>query len=743
MQIAESPDEVTPQSPARRQARLWFYCFFLVSGFCSILYELVWLRLAMAQFAVTTAFVSIVLSVFMAGLGIGSWAAGRYTEGRHSPAGISGLKLYGVAELLIGVSALLVPYELSWGRALLGQLQANATLPPWAYYPSCGIWIAIALAPWCACMGATFPLAMLALRQRVSTESPRSFSYLYLANLGGASIGTIVPLLLIEELGFRGTLRIGFLLNLCLAVCAFSLARRHPVTRPLASPAGTPSTPPSKNAAPRNGKLLWLLFATGLASMAVEVVWVRLYTPFLGTVVYAFAAILFSYLAATCCGSLIYRKTRITGEPSWGFLMVLLGFCTVLPLIVCDPRLEFAGPLPKMLRLLIGVAPLSAMGGYLTPMLMDRVSGGDPGIAGRAYAVNIAGCVLGPLLSGFILLPSIGEAASLFLFALAWLAIGLISTPRLSYAKTGPLATATLAVIVYVGFFAPKDVIAKVLRDNTATVRAFGTGMDKHLQVNGVGITKLTPITKLMAHLPLAFLGRPPQNALVICFGMGTTHRSMLSWGIHSTAVELVPSVPALFWFFHADGARLLQSPLSRVVIDDGRSFLQRSEEQFDVIALDPPPPVEAAASSLLYSKEFYAAVIPRLRPGGILQQWLPVADPQTRASVARALKESFPYVRTFGSVEGWGFHFLASLSPIPSTPAAVLASRMPPSAVVDLLEWGPESAADRQFASVLRDEVSLDSLIREDATVPPLQDDRPINEYYLLRRLGNPEPTE
>ena len=54
----------------------WVFLFFFVSGFCSILYELVWLRLAMAKFGVTTALVSIVLSVFMAGLGAGSWIAG-------------------------------------------------------------------------------------------------------------------------------------------------------------------------------------------------------------------------------------------------------------------------------------------------------------------------------------------------------------------------------------------------------------------------------------------------------------------------------------------------------------------------------------------------------------------------------------------------------------------------------------------------------------------------------------------
>ena len=50
---------------------IWFLAFFFVSGFCSLLYELVWMRLAMAQFGVTTAIVSIFLSAFMAGLGAG------------------------------------------------------------------------------------------------------------------------------------------------------------------------------------------------------------------------------------------------------------------------------------------------------------------------------------------------------------------------------------------------------------------------------------------------------------------------------------------------------------------------------------------------------------------------------------------------------------------------------------------------------------------------------------------------
>jgi len=259
-------------------------------------------------------------------------------------------------------------------------------------------------------------------------------------------------------------------------------------------------------------------------------------------------------------------------------------------------------------------------------------------------------------------------------------------------------------------------------------------GFNKQLFVNGIGITKLTTITKLMAHLPLAFMQRPPQNGLVICFGMGTTYRSMLSWGIPSTVAELLPSVPQTFSFFHADGDQVLASPLSHVVIDDGRLFLERTDQQFDVITIDPPPPVEAAGSSLLYSRDFYTLIKKRLRPGGILQQWYATGDRTDVAAVARAVKESFPYVRTFISIEGWGVHFLASMSPIPRTSAAVLSQRMPAPAVKDLLEWAPSRTGPEQLEAVLRNEVPIDGLIAIDPKAPALADDAPINEYYLLR---------
>jgi hypothetical protein len=417
-------------------------------------------------------------------------------------------------------------------------------------------------------------------------------------------------------------------------------------------------------------------------------------------------------------------------------------------LLAADTRLG----IDWRLRVPLGIAAFSALLGFLTPRLVDRFSAGDPNRAGVGYGVNVAGCILGPLAAGFVLVPYLGERYALVTLALPWLLIALWLmlfrrlglTPRLIAQRAIASALILLASFALIFMTRSYDRLVpkeRLRRDSTATVVATGHKMAKRLFVNSVSMTVLTPLTKIMASLPLAFLNHPPQNALVICFGMGTTHRSMLSWGIDSTAVELVPSVPELFWYFHADGPVLLKSPRSHVVIDDGRRFLERTTAEYDVIVIDPPPPLEAAGSSLLYSREFYSAAKKRLRPDGILQQWYPGGDLTTTTAVARALKESFPYVRTFSSLdslEGWGIghgiHYLASREPIPNRSAAELAGRMPQSAAADLVEWGPFPTAEQQFAAILKREIPIDSVIAADPKAPAMQDDRPVNEYYLLR---------
>jgi len=716
----------------------WYFAFFCVSGFCSVLYEVIWLRLAMADFGVTTALVSIVLSMFMVGLGLGSWGSGYLIRKYGDRITFPPLRLYALTELLIGISAVTVPYQLSSGRELLGQTISRMSSP--GYYLSSGILVALTLVPWCACMGATFPFAMLAIREKSSSNSGRSFSYLYLANVLGAVAGATIPLFLIELVGFRDTLWVGAALNVTLASCALALTLGQ--SRVARSASAMPAQPEVASVIDENGSKLWILFGTGLTSMGVEVIWIRLYTPSLSTVVYAFAAILALYLVGTDLGSWMYRRRGGRLGLESGLMWTALGFSVLFAFLTADPRL----PLPAILRVVLGVAPLSGLVGFVTPMIVDQYSLGDPDRAGRAYAINIVGCVAGPLLSGFVLLPLVGERFGLCVFALPWLIAGSLSNPLLSRLKLSPSAVASSVLVLgsltlaisaegYEQQFTPRQ----VRRDSTATIVATGSGLRKRLLINGIGITSLTPITKMMVHLPNAFLPRPPQSGLVVCFGMGTTHLSMLSWGIHSTVVELVPSVPEVVTFFHPNAAPLMKSPLSHVVIDDGRSYLERSSEQYDVITIDPPPPVAAAGSSLLYSKEFYAMARRHLRPGGILQQWFPGGDVTVTASMARALRESFPYVRAFNSVEGWGIHFLASMTPFINLSASELAKRLPPDAARDLMEWGPTSSPQEQFEVVLSHEASLDALIQQALNIPALQDDHPVNEYFILRRLHDP----
>jgi spermidine synthase len=265
---------------------------------------------------------------------------------------------------------------------------------------------------------------------------------------------------------------------------------------------------------------------------------------------------------------------------------------------------------------------------------------------------------------------------------------------------------------------------------------ATSEGGTKQLLVNGIGMTSLTAVTKIMAHLPMASLNHQPQSALTICFGMGTTFRSLLSWGVPTTAVELVPSVPRVFGFYHADGPQLLQSPLAHLAVDDGRRYLERTTDQYDVVTLDPPPPIEAAGSGMLYSKEFYAVVKQRLRPDGILQQWLPDGDAVVRSAVARAIYESFRYVRVIQYFPNWGFQFIASQQPIPERTGAELVARMPPSAVRDLMEWPLAPSAEQELNLVLRRETSMVSVLDADPTVGAMQDNQPVNEYVILRNL-------
>jgi predicted membrane-bound spermidine synthase len=730
--------------------RVLFLLFFL-SGFSSLVYQVVWTRLAFASFGIITPVLSVVLSVFMLGLALGSWAGGRWIAPLTARTGWPAIYFYAAAEAIIGVGGVTAPKLFTAGERLL---LSGGAADSFSYLSLSAVVLAAAMLPWCFCMGTTFPLMMAHIRERTDGEA-RSFSFLYLANVLGAMAGTLLAAVVyIEILGFSHTLQLAAAGNFVIALIAMALGRLPvaPSSRPRAAASKTSIT--IEAPLPETGagsRIPWILFSTGFIAMAMEVVWTRAFTPTLKTQVYSFALIVFTYLGATFIGSWWYRldlrkgKVRATAQ-----IMAALAASAFLPVVANDGRLlvaDFSDPTPNWpsaLALLASIIPFCAALGYLTPGLVDQQAAGQPDRAGRAYAINVLGCILGPLVACYLLLPRLSERYALILLALPLL----VFCFQWRRAQAGVWRAAVpLALILILGWSAfgtedfetklKKEAGASVRRDYCATVISFGENRSRKLLVNGFGMTSLTPITKLMVHLPLAALGRPPESVLVICFGMGTSFRSAMSWNVDTTAVELVPSVPRAFGFYHADADRLLDATNGHVIIDDGRRYLKRTHRQFDVIIVDPPPPVQAAGSSLLFSTEFYASARQHLKPGGIIQMWYP-GDPDvaTDQAVLRSLTASFPYVRCLKSTEGWGYHLFGSMTPINFGSAEQLAARLPPAAVQDLLEWSPTNNAAAYLGLALAREFPADQALNPD---PDLQvtDDHPFNEYYLLRTLA------
>jgi hypothetical protein len=101
----------------------------------------------------------------------------------------------------------------------------------------------------------------------------------------------------------------------------------------------------------------------------------------------------------------------------------------------------------------------------------------------------------------------------------------------------------------------------------------------------------------------------------------------------------------------------------------DGRAFLRRTQQRFDVVTLEPMPP-NFAGSNQLYSREFYELVRERLAPGGAVAQWVPihlVSAEHMRAIVA-TFHDVFPYTRLWqspvdrtcvlvGALQPWSLH--------------------------------------------------------------------------------------
>ncbi|MDD2709957.1 MAG: hypothetical protein PHV34_18395 [Verrucomicrobiae bacterium] len=710
----------TPQNPAR----LIFLptsllCFFL-SGLASLIYQTTWLRQTMALYGCATPTVATMLSVFMAGLALGSYAGGRWGRGMEPS---RALLAYGLVEWVIGLGGFWVSPLLDGFRHVMMWMPVDGVFARWLITFG---FLALALLPFTFAMGATYPLLLAGLRSRPEVR----FTLLYAANVAGAAMGTLLAgFVLFEYFGFARTQWFGVAANGMAAFLAMLMRRLVPKDR--------------ENEAFRHEKTAvvpedWVRLSAamiiGFVSLGSEVVWTRIYTPVLGNVVYAFCSMLAVYLLATFAGSLVCRQFLFPGGRSFQNIHLWLGNLTMLSTLL-PHAMTACQNLPAWIRLTLGLAPFCFLTGIWTPWLVEEFSRREPSRTGLIYAWNGFGCLLGPLVTGFLLLPFLGARHSL-------LALSLVLLPGawiLSKNRRHWLLLALVPVVLsfsWIQTCEERTGSRVILHDATATVAVRGSGRCSKLMVNGMSMTALVNETKWMVHLPALCHGKPGEMA-VICFGMGTSFRSALSWGARVTAVDLVPSVPRVFPLFHVDAGEVLGNPRGRVVIDDGRHFLETVSTRYDIIVVDPPPPLESSGSSLLNSREFFLVAQRALAPGGILMQWIPPGEPAIELSILESIRSVFKHLIVFRPWRGAnGLFVLAGGNPLRELDGVEGLTRFPVQVRRDICEWSAGRDVEAEYASILRGRIKLEDLADLAPVATLLKDDFPVNEYYWVRRM-------
>lgn len=750
---------------------------FILSGAAGLMYEVVWSRQLVLVFGNTTQAVSTILTGFFGGMAIGSFFGGRLADRVRSP-----LRLYGVIEVVLVVVVLLTPltfrllHELYRGvyPAIEGQPLILALLR--------FVLALLALAPATILMGATLPTLTRQLSR--DRQLAGAFGRLYAANTLGAIIGTLAAgLVLIEILGLTGTLVVAAGCSAIAGVVAIVLSRdaepaetAGPVATATVSGAPRSSASAARDLPVLPTLALVLAFVSGLTSLGYQVLWTRLLSSGTGNSTYVFTLILAMFLIGITFGATLFSLTRRSIRQPVGLIaiaQVVVAAIAVVGLVLVigrpgkiDPGNALESATTILGPILLVVLPATAVMGFTFPA-SSTLLGDDPSRvaanAGRLLAANTAGAITATFVIPFFVIPAVGSPNAVALLALVNLSTGaaLVLSPagRASLAPLRRMATGAAALIVVVAVVAGLVSPGAIVDPSVARIRASGAQLFEsredeiasvqagatstaQLWVTGTAMTLLTIDAKLMPILPLVV--RPDaKSALTVAFGMGSAYRGALIAGLRTEGVELVPTVPQMFHHFYADAPAIEANPNGRIIVTDGRNHMELTTDRFDIIVTDPPPPIFSSGASVISSLEYYQAGRARLNPGGVMMQWVPYGATidEFRAHV-RTFKSVFPHVTMLFGPGGFGLFMMGSEAPMAFDEATTREVLGRPGVLADISSAydSPATTIDAWIAEIDRLRWISDAEVDAFAGPGPLiTDDRPIPEYFLLRRVLDP----
>ena len=579
-------------------------------------------------------------------------------------------------------------------------------------------------------MGATLPLLSQA-SVRHPHEVGQRVGALYGINTLGAVLGTLGSgFFLLPALGVTKTIWATAAINAVLALAVWYLDRTFQRGETEVPEGQERAQERSPQGLEWQGKwlpmaVLAALLTSGFTSMVYQVAWSRTLSLVIGSSVYGFTIVLATFLSGLALGSLVMSRwiKYLKGSLAWWiFFVQLFSACAAyassslvnhLPYyysrgyhwVEADPTWIYV--LSSGLAALIILPSTFGMGAMfpLVAAFFTTARQEVGRLVGNLYSLNTVGAILGAFFGGFVFLSLLGIRTTLVTAIVINLYVALlvavvapcslrtrVVTCLLPLGLIGAMVAmppAWNSLLMSSGMYRYAEYLPKDFSDDdfwtltkgawellfygeglNTTVTVLGNGKDVLLINNGkVDASTLgdLPTQLLLAHLPLLFHSEP-RDVCVIGLGSGIIVGSALRHPIRSLALlEIESAVLAASHYFDRVNHQPLSDPRTEAIVADGRTYLSMTGRQFDVIISEPPNPWVSGASNL-FTREFFETARKRLRPKGILAQWIQLYSlpPGDLSSILASFTLVFPHVVLFSTVEASDIVVMGSEAPLP-----------------------------------------------------------------------------
>lgn len=745
----------------------WIVTIYFCSGLCSLIDEVVWVRLLKLTLGNTVFASSVVVSMFMGGLALGALVMSRFADRVRRR-----LRLYAVLEVCATLSALAIPFLLKAADAAyrwfyLKYQPSQTTLMIVQVVVSACILLVPAMV-----MGSTLPLLgryLTAVRESVG----RLVGRLYALNTLGAALGCFLAgFVLIRIAGVMGTLYIAATVNLLVAFAGWRLSQTHDDVEEAAKEE-------KEVKAARPYLLMAAVFCSGLISIGYEIVWMRSVVFLLGGFTYVFSAVLTVYLLGNVIGAAIGSRlsSRLNNPASaFGVSLGCLGICGVLYMAVLSLWLKAPAGLvflsfaewteaSTLFRIIVPLWHCTVL--FLVPSILMGVGfplalqawGSYVGRVGRTtgtvYGVNTIGAVLGGILAGFLLIPLLGAQLSIIALGLFATAVGAILAFAFDRERGIIRRAAWVAVVVGVVVAAlwmpsdlyvsnavasagdPTNVEVLEVREGITTTASVQRNAKGRLELTSgrvavAGDGELRSAQTTLGHLGV-LLNKRAGDLLSIGFGGGETTACMASHGPgRIDCVEISPELVGLAvgHFSHINLGDRLNDEVNMIYMD-GKNYLHLTPETYDVIVSGADLPNQSG-SAPMFAAEHFEKGLEHLNAGGLFMTKLHIAglSEQSFDSILGTFMDVFPHVTLwFPTTRPLSFFYMVGSAERQSYSPRYIEAELQKRAVGESASYlGYETSFD-VFIGYIGDREDISRYLQDHH---PNTDDRPFVEFSL-----------